>query len=79
MKIEPKAIYTNLKNWDFAILGPYKLNEEEAEAIKEIFEQNEKRGASIENNTDEHKKEMVEADSIREENNRDQEDGAEGN
>ena len=28
---------------------------------------------------DEHKKEMVESDSIREENNRDQEDGAEGN
>ena len=39
MKIEPKAIYTNLKNWDFATLGPYKLNEEEAEAIKEIYEQ----------------------------------------
>ena len=38
MKIEPKAIYTNLKNWDFSTLGPYKINEEEAEAIKEIYE-----------------------------------------
>lgn len=47
------------------------------EKIKEFAYK--KEGEIIENNTNEHKKEMVEADSIRKENNRDQEDSAEGN
>lgn len=47
MQIEPKAIYANLKNWDFETLGPYKLKEEEAIAIMELYEEKEHMGKSI--------------------------------
>lgn len=37
MKIDLKAIYTNLKNWDFEALGSYKLREEEAKTLLDTF------------------------------------------
>ena len=42
MQIEPKAIYANLKNWDFDVLGPYRIKEEEAKAVMEICDQGRK-------------------------------------
>ena len=37
MGIDLKAIYTNLKNWDFETLGSYKLREEEAKVLLDRF------------------------------------------
>ena len=37
-KIEMKAVYSNLKNWDFDGLGHYRMTAEEAETVRESFE-----------------------------------------
>lgn len=34
MIMTPGAIYTNLDNWNFSTLGPYKVDEMQAESIK---------------------------------------------